>query len=105
MDAFIDLTSDEEYDEHVLSPRAPPAPVSSPEAASSSDDGGDAARPIDLDAEAEPMEQAPSVFSFNTTATILSNIENQPVEGEETAEEHILNQVSTQLRAFLTSKK
>ena len=71
METFIDFTSDDEEqdDNQVYHPLQLQAPDSIPIRASISEDGGDARHPIDLEAEREAQEQAPSFYSSNTPAS------------------------------------
>ncbi len=71
METFIDLTSDdeEEGDNQVHHPLQLQGPGSITIRASISEDGGDPANPIDLEAENEPHEEDPSFYSSNTSAS------------------------------------
>ena len=105
METFIDLTSDdEEGDNQVHHPLQLAGPGSIPFRASISEDGRDAEHPIDLEAENEPDEQAPSFSSLSTPASTQA-INNDIPEKRvvETTEDNILYQVSPQLRDFLMS--
>ena len=78
------------------------APVSIPIRASISEDGGDAAHHIDLEAESEPQEQAPSFSSSSTPASCQPIKNDKPEECVvEPPDVYILKLVSPQLRALL----
>ena len=106
METFIDLTSEDEEDgdNQVHHAMQLPAPGSIPIRASISEDGGDAAHPIDLEAQSEPHEETSSFYSSTTTSSSQAINNEKPEERVvDSTEVNILNQVSPQLRAFLMS--
>ena len=108
METFIDLTSDDEEggDNQLHHPMQLLAPGSIPIRGSILEDGGDAAHLIDLEAESEPQEEAPSFFSSSKPASTQGFNKAKPEECVvEPPEVYILKLVSPQLRALLTSNQ